>query len=1085
MRHWITLSLCLLFASWAHATNYYIAANGNDSNHGRSPNSPWKSLAKVNAMMSSFRPGDGIFLRQGDTFTGELLVRASGSPGSPIRFTSYGSGEKPIIDGFERITGWTSVGNSVWKARYDSPHQRAANLYVDGTFEPIGRYPNEDQENAGYLTITGGNGRNEFISSDLQGGSWKGADAVVRSSRWALGRKEITQHSGNRILVNEKTYYTGTKGFGFFIVNHRNALDQEGEWAHHKNSKEMFLRSSANPNSRTVMTARAKNLVSMERVHDITLENLTLRGSVEHTVYLWNSNNITINACSLYGSGHDAVLMHHSKNAKLKNSTIDQTNNNAITVEQGGPTEITNNSILRTGSIAGMGDDANGSYFGISANTNNITIQNNRIDQVGYNGIGFWGDHVVIKNNSVTNFCTVKDDGAGIYTWIGTPTIRQRVEIIGNVVGDGNLKRVGLGTPHPERVHVSGIYLDSHSNNVTIDDNTVYNCGNFGIFLHNTKNDRVRNNNLYDNHIGIGFIQDNKSNGQFPIRDLLVQNNAIFARQADQRILHFSSIRDDHKEIGTLTGNHYFSPLNQERIIQVTDKNYRSVFYTLSQWQNNTPHDGSTRTDTKLWPAKVIKDYLSGNLLENGSFDGSTEGWHAWARKNNAKIEHQKGTLDGGSMALRFTSQRGGDAAMAASLDKGTGPLRKGEELVLHYSIKSTGINADIEMQLTSKGGAFTLLSDRKYVAPDPQRQEKEEFFQVNNSATNGDLKFVMEETTQTVNLDNISLRKVSTQPVNHDDLVRFFVNPSDKKASFSVPQGQWQSIRGEDYSGAVTLEPYQSIILIRSDGQPSPAPADQPTTGGSIAEGVYEFRPVSATNQIMEVYRERKYDRANVNQSKDKDGTHQRWRVSSAGDGFYRISPLHAPQYALEMNMSDRKSATPNVQIKSYDGGTNQLWKVVPVKGKRYYTLVPKSTTSINRKLQLAVASANSGNHINIVVAPPSHATTQQWALERVSDHARTADASDKPTLTEDELVASFEVYPNPLSSGDLTVTLDPEATETEVRVFDMAGRLLLHEYSSGKEAITFSREALGSGVRVIKAVSDDHTMVKRVVVE
>ena len=1090
MKHWITLSLCLIFASWAHATNYYVAANGKDSNNGRSPSSPWKSLSKVNAMMSSFRAGDAIYFRRGDTFWGELTIKASGSSGSPIRFTAYGSGAKPVIDGFQRITGWTAVGNSVWKARYDSPHERAANLYVDYKFEPIGRYPNDDQKNAGYLTITGGNGRNEFISRDLKGGSWKGADAVVRSSRWALGRKEIVQHSGSRILLKEKTYYTGTKGFGFFIVNHRNTLDKEGEWAHHKNTKEMFLRSSSNPNSRTVMTARAKNLVSLSRVHDITIEELTLRGSAEHTVYIWNSDNVTVNACQLYGNGHDAVLIHYAKNSKFKNNTVDHTNNNAITIEKGGPTEITNNTILRTGSVAGMGDDANGSYFGISANTSDVTIQNNRMDQVGYNGIGFWGDNVVIKNNSITNFCTVKDDGAGIYTWIGTPTIRRRVEIIGNVVGNGNLKRVGLGTPHPDRVHVSGIYLDSRSNNVTIDDNTVFNCGNFGIFLHNTKNDRVRNNNLYDNHIGIGFIQDDKSKGQFPIRNMVIQNNAIFARRADQRILHFSSIRDDHKEIGSLANNHYFSPLNKERMIQVTDKNFQSDFYSLSQWQSSTPHDGSTRTDAKPWPTKVIKSYLSGNLLQNASFDGNTKGWHAWSNKKNGRVEYQKGNLNGGSMAMHFTSRRGDDARMAASLDNGTGPLRKGEELVLRYTMKSTGNNADLTTQVTSKGGAFNLLAELGYASPTPSPKQKEEFFLVNNSASNGDFKFILQETTQTIHLDDVSLRKVITQPVNHDDLVRFLVNTSGQKESFSVPSGQWQSVQGKAYRGSVTLDPYSSLTLIRSDGTPAPTPVDEdkptPQPGGSIAEGVYEFKPISAKTRVMEVYQGKKYVGANVSQNNDRDASYQRWQVTKSSDGYYRISPLHTPGQALEMRLSDRKGATPNVHIKPYNGGDNQQWKVTPVPGKRYYSFAPKNNESINRDLQLAVSSTNQGSNINIVLAQrSSSATTQQWYLERVSDNARTADASDKPILAEDELEASFDVYPNPLSSGNLTVTLDPNASSSEVQVFDVAGRLLLEQLSSGEEAITFSREALGSGVRVIKAVSDDRIMVKRVVVE
>lgn len=428
---------------------------------------------------------------------------------------------------------------------------------------------------------------------------------------------------------------------------------------------------------------------------------------------------------------------------------------------------------------------------------------------------------------------------------------------------------------------------------------------------------------------------------------------------------------------------------------------------------------------------------------------------------------------------------------MAASLDKGTGALRKGEELLLSYTIKSTGNNPDLKTQITSKGGTFNLLSELNYASPTTQRVRKEEFFQLDKSASNGDLKFILAETNQTVHLDNISLRKVSTQPVNHDNLVRFFANTSGQKKSFSVPSGQWQSVRGKAYSGSVTLAPYSSIILVRTDGKASPTPvADNPPkptpTSGAIAAGVYEFKPISAKTRVMEVYQAKKYSGANVSQNNDRDANYHRWKVTPTGDGYYRISPLHAPQLALEMRLSDRYGKTPNAHVKPYTGGNNQKWKAIPVEGKRYYYFAPKSNGPINRDLQLAVASTNQGSNINIVLAKRSSASTQQWYLARISDkNARTAEDPDKPVLLEDELDTSFEVYPNPLSSGDLTVALDPEAEASEVQVLDVSGRLILETTSLGQASIAFSKEELGSGVRVIKVVSDGRTMVERIVVE
>ncbi len=76
---------------------FYVSNEGNDSNNGISETTPWKSLQYVSK--SKFIPGDSIFFRKGDVFTGHLTINSSGTTSTPIVFSSYGSGDKPIIDG--------------------------------------------------------------------------------------------------------------------------------------------------------------------------------------------------------------------------------------------------------------------------------------------------------------------------------------------------------------------------------------------------------------------------------------------------------------------------------------------------------------------------------------------------------------------------------------------------------------------------------------------------------------------------------------------------------------------------------------------------------------------------------------------------------------------------------------------------------------------------------------------------------------------------------------------------------------------------------------------------------------------------
>ncbi|MBX2872183.1 MAG: right-handed parallel beta-helix repeat-containing protein [Saprospiraceae bacterium] len=80
------------------ATFYLSSSDGEDNNDGLSPDSPWKSFSKINAL--NLIPGDSILLKRGDTFVGQLALRnESGTIDQPIVITTYGTGERPVLDG--------------------------------------------------------------------------------------------------------------------------------------------------------------------------------------------------------------------------------------------------------------------------------------------------------------------------------------------------------------------------------------------------------------------------------------------------------------------------------------------------------------------------------------------------------------------------------------------------------------------------------------------------------------------------------------------------------------------------------------------------------------------------------------------------------------------------------------------------------------------------------------------------------------------------------------------------------------------------------------------------------------------------
>jgi hypothetical protein len=102
-------------AAQAHpgtGTTYYVSTTGRDANSGTNPSSPWASLSKVDA--TTFRPGDRILFHSGDSWTGQLWPKGSGSPGAPITIGSYGPGNKPSFAG----AGTVPDAVKLWNQQY-------------------------------------------------------------------------------------------------------------------------------------------------------------------------------------------------------------------------------------------------------------------------------------------------------------------------------------------------------------------------------------------------------------------------------------------------------------------------------------------------------------------------------------------------------------------------------------------------------------------------------------------------------------------------------------------------------------------------------------------------------------------------------------------------------------------------------------------------------------------------------------------------------------------------------------------------------------------------------------------------------
>ncbi len=75
---------------------YYIdAVEGNDANDGKTPQTAWKTLAKLNSI--TINAGNKLLFRTGQKWQGQLEIKNSGTADNPIEIGSYGEGAKPVL----------------------------------------------------------------------------------------------------------------------------------------------------------------------------------------------------------------------------------------------------------------------------------------------------------------------------------------------------------------------------------------------------------------------------------------------------------------------------------------------------------------------------------------------------------------------------------------------------------------------------------------------------------------------------------------------------------------------------------------------------------------------------------------------------------------------------------------------------------------------------------------------------------------------------------------------------------------------------------------------------------------------------
>ncbi len=584
------------------AETYYISNEGNDNNNGTMPEQAWQSIDKCNSV--DLKAGDSILFKRNEIFTGTLKIRNSGSDSLNIYIGAYGVGDKPILKGSKTISGFKQQEENIYAVE-ETNHIK--HLILNERLLTIARYPN-----AGFLTMQGG-GRQYLVFDEIpfSAQTMEGATVRMRTINWQFEYRTITKIKENEIHFDSVLFYnTHTqrkcqKGWGYYIDNKKEFLDENDEWFYDMSNQTLYLYTDNFAESPDlngifldygVLITKGNSNIS---IHDIHIMNYNENGiSAEG-----NNNNISINNCYFNNIIKTAIYFGtNSHYNNVVNNTIKDVYGRAISMLETSHANIKNNKITHIGLKQGYGTDGVNGATGILITSREIEGENfivsnnnyigyNVIDSIGYVNIRMDGNNSVCEFNLVSNGLLTLNDGSLIYCWGKDSTFTQNNIINNNILYNavGNVE----GAVNDHKMN-NGIYLDNNSNNITVKNNIVQRTNNGIIVNDGSYDNEIFNNILYGNYkAALSFAEWNEFRLPAVNQNNVAYNNILFNTYNLKHSLTFLHTYKPEFDPVDLDSNIYASPNEKYHIkfSTVDDGCKTTKEYDFKSWQENSGED--------------------------------------------------------------------------------------------------------------------------------------------------------------------------------------------------------------------------------------------------------------------------------------------------------------------------------------------------------------------------------------------------------------------------------------------------------------------------------------------------------------
>ncbi|WP_296700207.1 Ig-like domain-containing protein [Algoriphagus sp.] len=1041
----LIIVLSVVSTSYLKATDYYFSSSTGDDNRSatqaQNSSTPWRSIDKLNAFADQLKAGDRILFKSGDTFYGTILISRGGSSGNPITYTSYGTGAKPVITSMLRVSNWVSRGNGTYEASLSN--MDAGNvqiLAVNNQIREVGRYPNTGTANEGFLTVTSVNNSLSIQGANMPA-NFVGGEIVIRKNDWITDRHEISYNAGSTIsfLSNPETGYTPKSGFGYFVQNHLNTLDQFGEWAYSKSNKRIYgYFGGQNPNSLNVQVATRDYLVKTNRyIQNLTFNNLNLTGANADLFNIQNSANVQITNCELNFAGQNGIYSHTTPDLIIRSNTFNYSLSGGIFLPFGTPRVIIQDNVVsNTMPFQGMANssDLKGVAIYIAGDANNSQVTRNRVLNTGFNGIHFGGNYTVIKNNLIDNYCLFKHDGGGIYTNSDGITWgnNEGREIVGNIIRRG--KGAIAGTPVKDEL-AEGIYIDDNANGIKISDNTISEVTGKGLYLHNAKNLEVLNNTFYNIPIQLHVGDDVMGN---PVRNVRVEGNQ-FSRVYEEEVPYsISSDANDINQIGTSNNNYFLDPYGVEVLFKSQSPNDGpgGRKWNMPNWANQYGYErNSLRPDFDLEKYTVI----SANTIKESDFSSNL---NIVSAVYNGSSELSTG-IDGGVWKINFNQTTNASAFIQI------GAVSQGDEILVEFDTKSSTANQTVGLLLektfnqNQEGTVFDFVTST-------ETKKVKLLLKANVSAGNESVVFKFPKTLPNILIDNLKISKVQTDPINVEQQVFFQYNYSNQTVSYPL-SGVYKNGKGQIFNGSVSIPAYSSALLAKieegaaQENLPPTVSLSQPTQNQVFNIGSPVLITANASDPEGQIQRVEFYVNDNLVGSSTQAPFQFSWNNAPVGN--FRIKAKVIDQGSLSA-----ESAVINVSV--VDPNSNNQPPVTSIVTPTQNQIFDEGNAVLiqayvaDPENQIAKVEFFNGNIlIGSVTGPPYQIN---WTNAPAGNHSLKTRVTDQGGLSAESGVVNITVNSSgPANQPPVTSIVTP----TQNQSFDEGDPVLIQAYVADPE--------------------------------